>query len=184
MGERARHGAAAHARARTRARRSAFTLAELLVVLGIIALASAIVLPVLIRVGMGDEQRAVRTRVIEIVRAAQVDADATGLPVAVQYKPRSRRFVVSGREYALPGGWRPTIGDPARLAPEARDAANRLAGEDSVVRVATGADPDAPVTLMTWSPGGMASPTDWSLVNAGGARVRVVGDAIDGVRVE
>lgn len=176
-------GAPPHASPR-RAQRRAFTLAELLVVLGIIALATAIVLPVLLRAGLGDEQRAVRTRMIEMVRFAQSEADATGLPVAVQFRPESRRFVVSGREFPLPSGWRPSVGDPTDLAPEARDAANRLGSERSVVRVATRTDPDHPVTLMTWSPGGLASPTDWSLVSASGARVRIVGDAIDGVRIE
>jgi len=169
---------------RARHPRRALTLVELLIVLGLIALAGAVVLPAVVRSGSGEERREVRTLVVEIVRDAQMLADATGLPVHVRYHPRSRRFVVGEAEHVFPSGWRPIVRVDERLSPESQDAARRLGQERSVVTVVTGEDADAAVTLMTWSPGGLSSPTDWTLLHERGWRVRVHGDAIDGVRIE
>ena len=161
-----------------------YSLVELLIVLALLALASAVVLPAVARAGFGDERRAVRTEVIEMVRGAQTRADLTGLTVHVQYHPRTRRFVVGDREHRFSGSWRPVMSNEPGLSPEAQNAALRLQGERGVTRIVSAEDADAPVTLMSWSPGGMSSATDWTLLNDRGMRVRVWGDAIDGVRVE
>lgn len=157
-----------------RRRSRAFTLAELLIVLAILALAALVVVPGAARM-LGGQERRVRQEVIEIVRAGQIAAAEKGLPVSVVFEPGQRRLSALDRGIVLPSGWwvrRTDEPEPAGGA--ARDARGRDAlGRAFPARV-----------MMTWSPGGLVSECDWLATSESGVRIRVYGNSIDGVRIE
>lgn len=152
----------------------AFTLAELLIVLAIIALAALIVIPSLRRMTGGDERR-VRQELIEVVRSGQIAATETGLPVNVTFEPGERRLTALNRAVVLPSGWW------VRRTGEAE--VNRSASGIRTLDDIAGRAPP-PRVMMTWSPGGLVSETDWVVVGESGVRIRVYGNSIDGVRIE
>lgn len=144
-----------------------FTLLELLVVLGIVALTGAVIAPSIASWSKGAEQRAVRAQVIAAVRGAQIESAKRGVPIVVVYDPSTGR-IVAGQTGKIvpPRGW---------------------AVEHSGRRLARPGDPGAggapPEELFAWSPEGLASASAWRLIGPGGATVIVECDAVDGVRV-
>ena len=152
----------------------AFTLAELLIVLAILALSALVVIPGLSRLTGGQERR-VRQEVIEVVRAGQIAATEKGLPVAVVFEPGQRRLSAAQRAVVLPSGWWVRRTDEA-------DASRSRSGIRTLDQIA-GRAPE-PRVMMTWSPGGLVSQTDWLVTGESGVRIRVYGDSIDGVRIE
>ncbi len=154
--------------------RRGFSLAELMLVLAILALAGLIVAPTIGRMALGEERR-VREGVIEMVRSGQLAATEKGLPVSVIYEPGPNRLTVLDRRFDLPSGWW------ARTTAEEQGGQRR--GGIRTVEEITGREPP-PRIMMVWSPGGLVSQCDWVVVSEGGVRIRVRGDSIDGVRVE
>jgi prepilin-type N-terminal cleavage/methylation domain-containing protein len=152
----------------------AFTLAELLIVLAILALAALVVIPTLRRFTGNDEQR-LRQELIEVVRSGQIAATETGLPVHVTFEPGERRVTAHNRAVVLPSGWW------VRRTGEAE--VNRAASGIRTLDDIAGRAPP-PRVMMTWSPGGLVSETDWVVVGESGVRIRVYGNSIDGVRIE
>lgn len=152
---------------RAGARGRGVTLLELLVVLGILALAAGVVLPALARARGGEESDRVRERVVGLVRHAQVEATKRGAPVSVVFDA-SRGVLEAGEErFEAPRGWRVWI------VPEGgAQGAWRLVKEEM-----------GRVALVTWSPGRLASACAARLTGPGRREVVVMGDAIDGVRV-
>lgn len=152
----------------------AFTLAELLIVLAILALSALVVIPGVARLAGGQERR-VREEVAEIVRAGQIAATEKGLPVSVVFEPGQRRLSAGPRAVVLPSGWwvRWTNEEDTRTTRTGIVTLDELAGRDPAPRV-----------MMTWSPGGLVTETDWVVTGESGARIRVRGDSIDGVRIE
>lgn len=146
---------------------SGFTLLELLVVLGIVALTGVVIAPSVASWSKGAEQRAVRAQVIAAVRGAQTESARRGVPIVVVYDPSTGR-IVAGETGKIepPRGWAVEHGGRRLARP----------GEP-------GAEGAPPEELFAWSPEGLASASAWRLVGPGGATVSVECDAVDGVRV-
>ncbi len=143
-----------------------FTVLELLTVLAILAVAALVVLPSLGALG-GGERRAVRARLVTLVREAQLDATRRGVPVRITLDTVSNRVGFGGSMYALPTGWSVERGGAeARFEPISRASAERE------------------VVLMTWAPNGLSGAARWRAVGGAGREVRVLADTIEGVRVE
>ncbi len=144
------------------------TLLELLVVLAIVALAAVVVAPSMGAGGKGAERRALRLRVIAMVRDAQNESTRRGVPIAAVFEPATGRLSAGEKGgVTLPRGWRVEVEGRALEAPREGAGGAGTARE-----------------LFTWSPGGLASSGAWRLTDGKGATIEVECDAIDGVRVK
>ncbi len=157
-------------RASARSGRRAMTLLELLVVLAIVAITGLIVAPTLASRGKDAERRALRQRVIGLVREAQTESTARGVPIAAVYDAHAGRLLAGDKgSVALPRGWRVEL-NGASIAPPKDAGAGTQGG--------------AAHELFTWSPGGLSSAALWRLTNGRGDAIEVECDAIEGVRVK
>lgn len=158
------------AAASARAGRRAMTLLELLVVLAIVAVTGLVIAPTLASRGKDAERRALRLRVIGLVREAQTESTARGVPIAAVYDARAGRLLAGEKgSVALPRGWRVEVN--GRAIEASKEGADEGAG-------------GASHELFTWSPGGLSSAAVWKVTNGRGDAIEVECDAIEGVRVK
>jgi prepilin-type N-terminal cleavage/methylation domain-containing protein len=147
-----------HPRGRAQA---GLTLIELAVVLGILAVAGALVLPA---VGRGTGAARVRgeaSRVAALLREARLRAVTARVPVRVTLD-RARNVVAMEPDGAGAEDGEPRGGRQVALAPGLR------------VRVAAGGE------ALTFSPRGFARDTRWVVEAAGGRRLAVRVEAVTG----
>lgn len=156
-------------RTRDRARR-AFTIAELLLVLALLSIMAAVMAPNLARWSIDNQRRALAAEVVAALHEAQVLATERGAPAPVVYDPVERVIATPQRALALPPRWR--VSGPG--VPDLTDPREASRWKEN----------SPPVTLLTWSPGGLVSACDWRLTRDGEPPILVHGDAIDGLRVE
>lgn len=151
--------------------RRAMTLLELLVVLAIVAVTGLVIAPTLASRGKDAERRALRLRVIGLVREAQTESTARGVPIAAVYDAHAGRLLAGEKgSVALPRGWRVEVNGTAIEASKDGGEAAGVSG--------------ASHELFTWSPGGLSSGAVWRVTNGRGDAIEVECDAIEGVRVK
>lgn len=138
-----------------RAGRAGFTLLELMVVLAILVVSTALVLPSL---GPGIETlrlRAEARSIVALLRQARQLAVSQRRPHTVAIDPGARAVVIQGAEAASPRTRHPLPGEVRLTAEE---------GEPS----------------LTFTPRGTARETVWVLEGAGGRRYRIHVEAVTG----
>lgn len=167
--------------------RAGVTLLELILVLGIMALAAVVVAPSLAAWSRGSAGRTVAARVTALVRDAKTEATRKGAPVAIEFDEATGALRAGEATFPLPRGWRVEARtEPAGGAAGVARGSVGFAGAGA--GTAAGSPPDrdggaaSARTLMTWSPGGLVSKTAWRVTD-GKQAIEVEGDSIDGVRI-